>query len=312
MAHIPPTSLLLQTVGQQALCAGALSVCGWKGYCKYHGLEKRDVVKEREKVPSWIWDSDYIMRGYRVERPSVCFCLCSCGCVHNESCNVWSHFIAALWFANAAWFTEANAPPRAVAMAATITFTTSAIAHSFGSYEKEVCRILWSFDRASIGLLFTVLSMCSGFQHFRTRDELVFCKFWISFGFGMLNGLMGCKGWMYAVFTFVIGMLSCLFLFHKSDKPWKNVLVLGLQMFGGVLPVLREYIYPSAPGAREIIQVYLTLTVSVVAFGAILFTLRLPERLATGRWKGCFDFVGSGHSIMHGKLSSLQKGRFSC
>lgn len=169
---------MLETVGSQAFVAGALSVCCWRGYCKYHGVKKSEVVKERAKVPSWIWDSDHIMHGYRAERRSVWFCLCSCGCVHNETCNIWSHLIGASWFANSFWLTEVNAPPRAVALAATITFTTSSIAHCFGSYEEEVSRTLWRLDRASIGLLFTVLSMCSGYQHFRTRDEQIFGRYW--------------------------------------------------------------------------------------------------------------------------------------
>lgn len=103
------------------------------------------------------------------------------------------------------------------------------------------------------------------------------------------------------MFTLLVGFCSCYLLFHKSDKPWKNVLILGLQMCGGVLPVLREYLYPGAPGIGAIIEVYLTLTVSIVAMGAALFILRLPESLPSGRWKGCFDHIGSGHNIMHGK-----------
>ena len=90
-------------------------------------------------IPSWLTEDERLtgsplLSGYR--RPtSVCGCFCSCGCAHNETFNIWSHWVAALWFARN--YARTRGPTRYVAAAAAALFSVSASAHTLSSKVRD-------------------------------------------------------------------------------------------------------------------------------------------------------------------------------
>ena len=86
-------------------------------------------------IPAWLTEDERLtgsplLSGYR--RPtSACGCFCSCGCAHNETFNIWSHWVAALWFARN--YARTRGSTRYVAAAAAALFTVSASAHTLSS-----------------------------------------------------------------------------------------------------------------------------------------------------------------------------------
>ncbi len=51
-----------------------------------------------EEIPEWLYDDDYIKTGYRINQQGACEVMATmCQC-HNETVNIWTHFIGALTF----------------------------------------------------------------------------------------------------------------------------------------------------------------------------------------------------------------------
>ena len=90
-------------------------------------------------IPAWLTEDERLtgsplLSGYR--RPtSACGCFCSCGCAHNETFNIWSHWVAALWFARN--YARTRGSTRYVAAAAAALFTVSASAHTLSSKVRD-------------------------------------------------------------------------------------------------------------------------------------------------------------------------------
>jgi hypothetical protein len=95
----------------------------WKWRSEYlrasasrEGRPLKPLVVQAKDAPSWLTeDQPDIKSGYR--RPcGMATCVCSCGCGHNESFNVWSHYVAAIWFLRQ--YRHNRKLPRWVALAA--------------------------------------------------------------------------------------------------------------------------------------------------------------------------------------------------
>ena len=55
-------------------------------------------VGGKEDIPDYLQDNEYIVSGYRVNHNSCCQAAKSLFSCHNESVNIWSHFLGALLF----------------------------------------------------------------------------------------------------------------------------------------------------------------------------------------------------------------------
>jgi len=49
-------------------------------------------------LPHWLKDNDYIIKGYRPPLPSIRACFASIFRMHNETVNIWTHGLGALFF----------------------------------------------------------------------------------------------------------------------------------------------------------------------------------------------------------------------
>ena len=115
------------------------------------------------------------------------YCLCSTGCLHNETCNIWTHVFASLYFFNCYLSHDPSSASKFVALAACYLFTVSSVAHSCSCHSEYVEKVMFRVDRASIALYFLVFVLVAGYQHFvLSRGELMYFQI-----FGMFAGL----GW---------------------------------------------------------------------------------------------------------------------
>lgn len=136
-----------------------------------HNLTKEEV---RDRNWGYLLTNPFIYTGYREERGSLFACLCSCGQIHNETFNIWSHYIAALYFLNAythhAYYSQHTNPSRFVALAAGTLFSVSAVAHTGAALGRHAEEILFRLDRATIAVYFCVFTLVCGYQHFGSRE----------------------------------------------------------------------------------------------------------------------------------------------
>ena len=235
----------------------------------------------------------HIYYGYRYRRNSFAYCLLSTGCLHNETCNIWTHVFASLYFFNCFLSHDPSSTSKFVALAACYLFTVSSVAHSCSCHSEYVEKVLFRVDRASIALYFLVFVLVAGYQHFvLSRGELIYFQI-----FGMFAVLAG------------ITSASMMFFGDKYAKRTK-VLILGSMLMSILVPVLRERYYSSGPMKElkdKLVLLHLPTSLGFGLLGGIVFMTYFPERFYTKdtlRGKsppklGIFFQYFNSHSIMH-------------
>ena len=229
-----------------------------------------------------------VKSGYRKVTPSCLFCACSCGCGHNEICNVWTHVFASLYYYNSFKQHNPSWPSRWVALGGACLFGTSATAHCTSCYSKTVEDIMFRLDRASISAYFTCFSIVAGYQHFGSRGEHDLLR-------------------KFVMSTFVLGSASTLsVLFGPALPRLGKVITLGSVTGCIFVPVLREYLYSRGVIGRmktALVFQHLPVCSFFAVVGALAFITSVPERIPNiakklGLPEHTFDYFSS-HSIMH-------------
>ena len=171
----------------------------------------------------------HIYYGYRCKRNSFVYCLCSTGCLHNETCNIWTHVFASLYFFNCFLSHDPSSTSKFVALAARYLFTVSSVAHSCSCHSEYVEKVLF---RGSCVDRIVFFSVCPC----RRLPALCIesCEFLMYFQILSVCGL----GWDNKRFHDVFG--------DKYAKRTK-VLILGSMLMSILVPVLRERYYSSGP-----------------------------------------------------------------
>ena len=59
---------------------------------------RRAFIGNKEDIPEYLQDNEYIISGYRVNHDSCCEATKSLFTCHNESVNIWSHLLGAVLF----------------------------------------------------------------------------------------------------------------------------------------------------------------------------------------------------------------------
>eukprot|EP00301_Raphidiophrys_heterophryoidea_P008116 c13055_g2_i3.p1 GENE.c13055_g2_i3~~c13055_g2_i3.p1 ORF type:complete len:377 (-),score=57.72 c13055_g2_i3:175-1227(-) len=253
----------------------------WMAYRRKHEREGKLLSisnMHAGEVPKWMADNPYIRHGFRPPRMSVTGCVCSCGAMHNETINIWTHFFASLYFVNAFFFCRRRLA-RWQALVAAYLFSASTIAHCFFPTGEVASWCLFGFDRASIAIYFYAVSVFITYAHF--ESDSVVQKVWL--------GASTCVGLMAAG---VLGGLS------NGLKPSISAGILMSQMAFGTLPVFRELWITPHSYIRRLLFKYLTLCTLSGTFGAIAYTNRFPEKFFCNHtW--VLDYVGNSHNIMH-------------
>jgi len=278
------------TVIWRGLWQGILSVCcariAWKLWKKRkYGNDATSMTFFKWEVPSWLVYNSHIKGGYR-RQCNLCECACSCGTLHNETFNVWSHYMAALWFINSALLSRGSMT-QAIAVSSAITMSSSAIAHCFGAAGPRINDWLFRFDRASIALTFMVISWATGRQHYLQRNDPIS---WI-----LYESLVG---------VFGAGSMTALFAGSRWSNRIRTSILIG-QITIGTIPVLREFVFLERQHGLRLFFEYLLPSSGFALAGAAAYVFQCPETLLKydeddkERAAGVFDLFGSSHNIMH-------------
>lgn len=245
-------------------------------------------VRHVSEVPSWM-EKRHIRGGYRPDGMNFVEIARSMFGIHNETVNVWSHFLSAVWFVLSAvrishWdvMAKLSAMNRILMimypLAAATTFLVSTVYHLFQCRSERVYQTLRNVDFQSIQLLITAsylpaLSLAyAGIPHLRTIY----------------------LGVTFAVFP--LSSLAVLVSYMMGLGSVKN-LVLLLSAFWGIIPTLHTQ-WASVPASSFFIQSTFTMW-GLYAAGFLFYGLKLPERWRAKGSTGTLDLLGNSHQFWH-------------
>ncbi|KAI8827154.1 putative hemolysin-III channel protein Izh2 [Fimicolochytrium jonesii] len=274
-----------------------------KSFTRGEGEEEESLVKVAKKMVKtlhfnellpWQQDDYYIHTGYRPLQDSYIGCIRTLSYIHNETGNIFSHKLGALLFAAAFYFTFTyNILGETVKVArwgdyaafgvfllsAVVCFSLSAWFHTVICHSQRVCILFNKIDYFGIVVLIcgsTYPSLYWGFSchpHFR----VVYCTMTTIFG-GM---------------TMYTSLASRFSTPNHRDIRTASFVGLGLS---GLIPLLHGfYLHGIATSIEAVSFWHLMGMAAFYIVGAIVYTLRVPERIFPGR----FDIWGHSHQIFH-------------
>lgn len=246
------------------------------------------------QVPKVVQE-DGIMSGYRDPRSTALDCVLSSFQIHNETINIWTHFLPTWYFA---WRlaalcsvldfgTDPYSWPLLVYMLLICVYPfTSSCAHTFSAMSTETYHICFFFDYGALSLY--SLGCAISYGHYVmpecwVRSPLQRCFVPVA----LLNSVF-CTG------------LSCYSRFEELLRPQRSKVMRTAAfvvpfIFDSVPLVYRialccggECAHPQALSSHCYHLLFALLT-------CFLFTSHLPERLAPGR----FDYFGHSHQLFH-------------
>uniref|UniRef100_A0A093XFB7 ADIPOR-like receptor IZH2 n=1 Tax=Talaromyces marneffei PM1 TaxID=1077442 RepID=A0A093XFB7_TALMA len=247
----------------------------------------------RQKISGWQSDNKYILSGYRPAEADYLKIFSSLTVLHNESCNVYTHLIGALLLP-----LVATTLLRDLAEPRFLNVSTMDYA-MFGIYFwcSEVCLILSALYHLMQPHSYQVEQFWHGMDLlgivFMTMGTLSSGIYYVFFCEAALQKLH----WAMALATGTVTSILISNPLFKTPR-WRNIKVGTFTIFGAssFIPLLHgvqryglEYMLQYS-GIR-----WYLLELTFYGAGVSLYTFRIPERLAPGK----FDIWGSSHQIFH-------------
>ncbi|KAI8964928.1 HlyIII-domain-containing protein [Daldinia sp. FL1419] len=239
-----------------------------------------------DDLPSWRRDNHYIISGYRPDSNSYWRSFTSLFYVHNESVNIWTHLLGALFFPSVgAWLYHVIAPRYASANSSDVLvfacFFTGAVLclDTLLNHSAEVAK--WGNKLDYSGIVFLIVGSYVPALYYG-----LFCQ----------PELMTI--YLYGIFFlgFGCGVVSWVEQFRAPRwRPYRAAMFVGLGL-SGVVPVyhsLRIYGYRALNERMGLNWVLLQGFLYIL--GAFLYAVRWPER----SFPRTFDIWGSSHQIFH-------------
>ncbi|EDO49996.1 predicted protein, partial [Nematostella vectensis] len=246
-------------------------------------------LPEKMRVP-------YIHTRYRRPCLSVEQCIESMFQPHNETVNIWSHFIAAFVFLihNSDLLREYRnfddplvAPLACCAVGIVVLFFVSACTHLFNSMSLLAYHVCYFCDYAAI-------SICT----FTTAQAMFFYSRPISTSWRMFNSPIAFLG--FAVMNSLLSTFTCCAVLVR--RPWYHAFVrtsayLSLGLFT-VLPYLGRLAFCSYTASVECTTpsyIHFKRYCLYFTIAGVTYANRIPERL----FPKMFDLLGQSHHILH-------------
>lgn len=244
-----------------------------------------------EEIPDWQRDNEHILKGYVKETGSFKDCIESLFFFHNETVNIYSHFIPGICFFSTIFFNK-YCVKKFVTTTITDYFfinlfffgaftclTLSSIFHCFKCHSFEVAVFGNKLDY--IGIVVLIVSSMISILYYGFYDNLYF--FYFFSGLTLFLGL-------------VCGIVSCKDIFRSREwRPYRAALfvIFGLS---AILPIFTGIFYYGFAEAWKKVQLLWVLLEGVFyIFGAFLYGIRFPEKNHPGK----YDFLGHSHQIFH-------------
>lgn len=241
------------------------------------------------RLPEWLQDNEYLLRGHRPPMNSVTACFKSIFRIHTETGNIWTHLLGMIFFI------------------------------SLALYVLTTKYIDWMWQDITVhAVFFSCAIMCLGFSWvFHT----VFChsesyrNFFSKLDYcGIALMVMGSfVPWLYYSFycrlrthlfylvSILLLGLSCIVvsLWEKFAKPEYRPVRAGLFIALGLTGVIPAVHFVTADGLYvafgECGLGWLILMAVLYISGALLYAFRIPEKIYPGR----FDIWFQSHQIFH-------------
>ncbi|OTA88171.1 hypothetical protein M434DRAFT_399128 [Hypoxylon sp. CO27-5] len=245
-----------------------------------------------DDLPSWRRDNHFIVTGYRPDSNSYWRSFTSLFYVHNESVNIWTHLLGALFFPTVGlWLYHVIAPRYASAdssdvlvfacffAGAVLCLGMSATYHAISNHSEEVAK--WGNKLDYSGIVFLIVGSYVPALYYG-----LFClpKLMTIYLYGIFLLGLGC------------GIVSWVEQFRTPRwRPYRAAMFVGLGV-SGVVPVchgLSIYGYRSLEERMGLNWVLLQGFLYI--FGAFLYAIRWPERSFPRK----FDIWGSSHQLFH-------------
>ncbi|KAL9489364.1 hypothetical protein ACSS6W_001641 [Trichoderma asperelloides] len=246
-----------------------------------------------QEIAEWQFDNKYILRGYRPEKADYLEVFTSLTFLHNETCNVYTHLVGALLLPLIApVFLRLLTDPRFLNVSsmdyamfnvyfwcAEICLVLSALYHLLQPHSHRVEMFWHGMDLLGI-VIVTIGTFSSGIYY------VFFCE-------ASLQKLH----WTIILTT---GTITGILISHPLLKTprWRNVKAAAFVVFGSssFIPLLHGV---QRYGLTYMLQYsgmkWYLLELTFYGAGVTLYALRIPERLAPGR----FDIWASSHQIFH-------------
>lgn len=246
-------------------------------------------VVHHNHLPKWLRDNDFLVKGHRPPLNSFYSCFKSIFRVHTETGNIWTHLLGFVAFvAVAAYFltrpsVEVQWQEKAVFSAffagAILCMGFSWIFHTVYCHSEHVGRFFNKLDYCGIALLTMGSFVPWLYYSFYCRLEPQIT---------------------YLVLIFVLGT-ACIVVSmwdkfaEPKFRPVRAGVFIGLGL-SGVIPAMH---YVITDGFWEAINFaalgWLVLMAVLYISGAVIYAVRIPERI----WPGKFDIWFQSHQIFH-------------
>ena len=242
----------------------------------------------RDQAPSHLTASEpYILTGYR-PKLTLIGCLRSIFSVHNETFNIWSHLVGALYMAHLTqkrWYSKSTShsglrrfPPLLTSTVGGLLFTASATAHCCCAHGKKTCQICFAVDKSFISYYMCSCALASSIVFFRRPTQLLTKLIFM----------------VLSISASTVGALQTSGVFGETSKLFK-VLTLSSLAGLGLMPPIMEYILTRRKDVRVLIKERASLACLVALVGAFFYAKQFPEK----KYPKTFDVIGQSHGIMH-------------
>ncbi|CEI87851.1 hypothetical protein RMCBS344292_02259 [Rhizopus microsporus] len=223
-------------------------------------------ILDWHEIPAWMQDNVYITGGYRRQTNSYLECAQSLFYLHNESINIWSHFLAFLLFIG--------------------------IGFHF-LYSNPLADSLTSFDYIYffvfvVGAL-TCLGFSASFHCFSCHSEKVAATWNRCDYAGITTLIVG------SFFPMIYYGFHC----HQTLQNVYLSIIVVLGAITATVTLLKHFRTPAYRwlnnAVRTISLSHLILMALTYIAGAVIYGARFPERVKPGM----FNYFGASHQIFH-------------
>lgn len=251
-------------------------------------------------LPEWQKDNDFILGSYRPTMFSVKGCFISMFRLHNETWNIWTHFVGFLFFAilvagvytfgdyitgmfedvridDLPWFEQAMLSM--FFAGAIICLLCSTLFHVLHNHSKKVSSLFSRLDYSGISLLITGSSVPAYYYGFYCAKLAQFVHI--------------------SVILVLCVVCTAISLRSKFNTPPYRVFRFTVFVtFGlyGAVPFIHIFLREGYVQASNAYALWGIVTMAVLYIGGgALYASRIPERF----WPGKFDIWASSHQLFH-------------
>lgn len=244
-----------------------------------------------EEIPDWQKDNEHILKGYVKETRNFKDCIESLFFLHNETVNIYSHFIPGVCFLFTIFLNRYCVKQFLTTTIIDYFFINlfffgaftclilSSIFHCFKSHSLEIAVFGNKLDY--IGIVVLIVSSMISILYYVFYDDLFLFNF-----FASLTLILGT----------VCGIVSSKDIFRSREwRPYRAALfvIFGLS---AILPIVTGIFYYGFAEAWKKVQLsWVILEGIFYIFGAFLYGIRFPEKLHPGK----YDFWGHSHQLFH-------------